>query len=538
MQPPPPSGATAPAASDARVKRIAFYSDNGHGLGHITRLMAIARRLAPTTVPVFLTMSESHDLVRRMGFAVEYMASPRKLGLNRMDWDELFHLRLERFIETFRPAAIVIDHVNPPKVFDRVAADHPEVALVWSRRGLWSDDRNRRALLLHDVMDLVIEPMDVASPFDRGDTIQFWDVARVPPITFLDRAELVDRAAARRELGLPEHGAAVLLQLSADDPGALRSIIMQARDLLRAVDPDVAVYAPLHVLHQHALEPVDGVRMTPVYPVSRYLAAFDGAMSTSGYNSFHELVMAATPTVFVERNTNSLDDQGLRAEIAARCGAALHLPTLDGSAASRAAATTLLDPDARERMRAAAGALYPGNGAGPAADAIERLTDAHPRTMPAPAPTVGPDPHQHRRKLARRRFTSGPLLDEEAREEACRVLVVAYGLDDAGLEELARDLLELQTRRSDVKPIVLVHAGATLPLSRDGWQYETVVTHDRWEALDLECEHADYLAERLEASVRLYDPAVVLTVGPGQPLRADDLPPPAAAPPRPGDTPG
>lgn len=526
---PPPGVAEDASASRGTTRRIVFYSDNGHGLGHITRLMAIARRLPADAVPIFFTMSESHDLVRQLGFPVEFVPSPTKLGLNRIDWDELFHVRLDRFIETFRPTAIVIDHVNPPQVFRRIAVDHPDVALVWSRRGLWSDDRNRRALLLHDVMDLVVEPMDIASPFDRGDTIQFRDVERVHPITFLDRSELVDRQQARRELGLPATGTAILLQLSADSPTALESVITLARDLLHAEDPRITIYAPLHVLHRHTLGPVEGVRMTPVYPVSRCLNAFDGAISTAGYNSFHELVMAAVPTVFVERNTNSLDDQGLRARVAARAGASLYLPTLDNDERTRTMIAALLDVEERERLRAALHTLYPGNGAVQAAEAIGRSHLAGALNASASAaievPTTDLDERRRRRGLAHRRFTSGPALAEELREVGTRVLVVAYDLDDDGLAGLATDLRAAQHDRPDLKPVVLVHGAATQPLSQDRWQYETVITREHWSRLDLDLDHDLYLTRRIEQTRRLYDTSATLTVGPDRPLRSQELPP-------------
>lgn len=534
MLPPSLPGADeAPSAQPGITQRIAFYSDNGHGLGHITRLMAIARRIPADAVPIFFTMSESHNLVRQLGFPVEFVPSPTKLGLNRIDWDELFHVRLERFIETFRPSVIVIDHVNPPQIFRRIAVDHPDVALVWSRRGLWSDGRNRRALLLHDVMDLVVEPMDIASPFDRGDTIQFRDVERVHPITFLDRSELVDRQQARRELGLPADGTAILLQLSADSPTALRSVMTQARDLLHAVDPQIAIYAPLHVLHQHTLGSIDGVRMTPVYPVSRYLNAFDGAISTAGYNSFHELVMAAVPTVFVERNTNSLDDQGLRARVIARAGASLYLPTLSHDEPTRTAIAALLDAEERERLRAALHVLYPGNGATQAAEAISRSHLAGASNASASeyieVPSADLDERHRRRGLARRRFTSGPALAEELREAGTRVLVVAYDLDDAGLVGLATDLRAAQRDRPDLKPVVLVHGAATQPLSHDRWQYETVVTREHWFRLDLDLDHDTYLTRRIEQTHRLYDTSATLTISPERPLRSEELPPPAEA---------
>ena len=370
-----PAVARSQTTADEGRQRIAFFSDNGHGLGHITRLMAIAQRLPTRSTPVFLTLSESHDLVRDMGFPAEYFASARKMGIDREIWEQFFWRRMSAFLREVRPSALVIDHVNPPTTLRRLRDEHPDVALVWSRRGLWRRGRNRKALDLHDVFDLVIEPMDVASAVDHGHTIRFRDALYVPPVTFVGQEELIDRASARAALGLPPNHAAVLLQLSADGPAAMKSVIARARDLIRDSRP-VTLFAPLHVLHAHALEPVDGVHMQPVYPVARYLRAFDAAISTAGYNSFHELIMAAVPTLFVARDTNSLDDQPRRAEVARLAGAGLHVPSLDHPDA-HVLVTQLLDDQMRARLSAAAATLYPGNGAPVAATAVDELASRH-----------------------------------------------------------------------------------------------------------------------------------------------------------------
>ena len=55
--------------------RILFITSNGTGLGHLTRSMAIARRLDPSLEPLVLTLSAAAPVVRELGFPVEYVAS-------------------------------------------------------------------------------------------------------------------------------------------------------------------------------------------------------------------------------------------------------------------------------------------------------------------------------------------------------------------------------------------------------------------------------------------------------------------------------
>ena len=71
---------TPTSGSDERSRpgagRILFVSSNGTGLGHLTRSMAIARRLERLE-PLFLTLSGAAPVVREQGFPVEYVASYR-----------------------------------------------------------------------------------------------------------------------------------------------------------------------------------------------------------------------------------------------------------------------------------------------------------------------------------------------------------------------------------------------------------------------------------------------------------------------------
>jgi UDP-N-acetylglucosamine:LPS N-acetylglucosamine transferase len=71
------------------------------------------------------------------------------------------------------------------------------------------------------------------------------------------------------------------------------------------------------------LPPMPGATIVKLYPVSRYLRAFDLTVSAAGYNSYHEQVGFAIPTVFLPNRSTKLDDQVGRARFAATTGAAL-----------------------------------------------------------------------------------------------------------------------------------------------------------------------------------------------------------------------
>ena len=105
----------------------------------------------------------------------------------------------------------------------------------------------------------------------------------------------LDRAAARHTLDLDPHEPAVLVLLGAGnnyDYEPVRKVVL-AR-LGKA--PNVQIVAAEWLIADLPVELPEHVRRLAEYPISRYLAAFDFAISAVGYNSFHELLFAAVPT--------------------------------------------------------------------------------------------------------------------------------------------------------------------------------------------------------------------------------------------------
>lgn len=359
--------------------RVLFYTDNGHGLGHVTRLMAYAKRLDDSLQPYFLTMSEAYHLVHEQGFPVEYFPSAKKMRFNSKQkplWEEILNVRLRLMLDRVKPAVLVVDHVNPPEVLRGIRRDYPDTVFVWSRRGLWRQHRKPAGIRMADSFDYVLEPMDLAAAVDMGFTPRLpTRTLYVPPVTLVERDELYSREEARSRLGLPATGTSVLLNLSADTTEELVDLMRRVRRTLQkhATGGDtLTVFAPRHALHSSALSGVENIVMRPVYPVAKYANAFDAAVSTTGYNSFHELVYLGVPTVFVARATQTLDDQNRRAAFAPLAGFGLTAQSVDGLEFEDAI-RNLMDVKMRRRMRTAARIVFPENGANDAARMIERM---------------------------------------------------------------------------------------------------------------------------------------------------------------------
>ncbi len=353
---------------------VLFVSSNGTGMGHLTRLLAMARRAGPGVAPVFASMSQAVPVVGSgdagVAFGWEYIPSKGDLGIGIRRWNVLFERRFGELVERRRPAAVVFDGTYPYDGLLAAADRVPGLKLVWSRRGMWRADATGGQLARSGRFDLVVEPGDLAAEEDRGATARRTDALRVDPVTLLDREEMVSREEAAAVLGVDPDRPTALLTLSkgaVEDPTQGLGLVVAK---LAAV-PGLQVVLTRPVIAS-ALGPIsDRVHAVSVYPIARYLAAVDLAVSACGYNSFHELLGSAVPTAFVPGPV-PLDDQPARARWAQRAGVGLHLTELTPPAVD-AMVEVMADRVRRERMAQRCRELRRPNGAAEAMAAVSGL---------------------------------------------------------------------------------------------------------------------------------------------------------------------
>jgi hypothetical protein len=376
--------ATSATAAAAGKHRVLMISSNGAGVGHLMRLMSIARRTPDEVEPIFLTLSQAAQVVHDEGYLVEYLPSRGYTGAPSVPWHEQLRARIVELIDRYDVEALVFDGTMPYwGVFD-AADDRPGVRLVWSRRAMWKKGVSN-AVIEHfsDRFDLIIEPGEFAADLDRGVTKRRRREATVvEPVTFLGLDELFDRDAARKELGLDPDRPAALVHLGAGNINDTSSQLGMVVDRL-AREPDLQVCVTRSIIAAKGDGLPSNVRSISVYPLARYLPAFDLAFAASGYNSYHELVLAAVPTAYLPNLETATDDQGARSEFAERVGVGLHLPEVTHETID-AAARTLLDPDRRRRMHERAVARRTRNGADTAAEALTEALGLSPHGRPTP----------------------------------------------------------------------------------------------------------------------------------------------------------
>jgi hypothetical protein len=196
-------------------------------------------------------------------------------------------------------------------------------------------------------------------------------VRAVGPILVREPVELLERDEARRRLALPSDAFVVLASAGGGgDPGAeadLQAIVSAFSD-----DADTYVVVAAGPLHRGPGIHGDRVRFLSGLGAAELLGAADVAVSGAGYNSFHELMLAGVPTVFVPQDKVA-DEQEARAARAVGAGAATTLARPLDPAEVRRAVLELRDPERHARASGAARALVPASGARRAARELLRL---------------------------------------------------------------------------------------------------------------------------------------------------------------------
>ncbi|RTL95560.1 MAG: glycosyltransferase family 1 protein [Hyphomicrobiales bacterium] len=362
----------APVKDRKQPHVVLFVSSNGVGLGHLTRQLAIARHLSSRIRPVFFTLSRAAALVRHFGYLVEHTSFHRYVQTSPERWNPFFARELREAIAFHEAEAVIFDGNVPYSGLIEAMRAIPKSGRIWIRRGMWREHHGG-ALDREANFASVIEPGELAGEDDDGPTRPARDkVVAVDPILLVSPAERFTRAAARETLGVEGARRLVAVQLGAGnnfDFAPVRAALIAS--LLRHDDVEVLEFESPIVEHPSAtLSLGPRHRVVRVYPSYRCSTAFDGAFSAAGYNSFHENVLGAVPTIFIPNDAEEMDRQGTRAAWAARRGLAGVLNSRDMEGVDRAV-DALLDPEAGRNMAARCRQLAGGDGARAAARFIE-----------------------------------------------------------------------------------------------------------------------------------------------------------------------
>lgn len=356
---------------------IALATSNGTGMGHLARQISVGLSLRQAADPLFFSLSRAVPIIAEHGFRGEYCPSRERGWMPGVRWQDYLRERLRAFVEEAGVDVVVFDGVVPYNGLLQARTDLPKVQFVWMRRGFWRPGVNTAPLKSSPLFDLVLEPGDLAALGDHGATASATDAVRLPPISLAEHVEPLARAEAAAALGLDPARPTALVTLSS---GVLNDVATPGTAAVNALleHPDWQVAVTRTALTQGGVpisDPSRCVELSGVYPLVRYLAAFDAAVAAGGYNSVHELLYAGIPTLFVPNSSSGTDDQPARTRWLAEAGLALFADEKDLDEV-RSQALRLHDDALRARLGEACGELDPPTGSLVAARALLGLSNA------------------------------------------------------------------------------------------------------------------------------------------------------------------
>lgn len=348
---------------------ILFFPVNGSGMGHLTRCLAYARRLRHKAECIFFSLSSAMDYVEEMSFSGDYFVSPFWSVNSTYIWNCELAVRFGMILEQMQPNVVVFDGTWPFQGFlNACAAYDKPLKLVWSHRGGLKKD-TKTVPVNETLFDLILEPGELGAAYKKTTLPHGGTKLIVPPVLLLDDAECLCQKEARNTLHLTSQGRYALLSLG---PGNLKDISSIGHGLiqrLQAAGYTVVWACPPISVRDVELPPK--VIPLAVYPLTRYLQAFDCMVSAAGYNTCCEVVQAQIPCLLVP-NELLADDQARRAHLVAQYAPAV-VHSCETPDDMDAAVRNLLH---RVEHPAASPSGLNMNGAALAADALLHLANA------------------------------------------------------------------------------------------------------------------------------------------------------------------
>jgi len=321
-------------------------------MGHLARATAVAEELKSVARPILVSVASGiAEIPSTTGIPCEYIPGKTRRWMPAHRWDRYFRDRLIAIADETGASVISFDGVVPYPGFIATKLKRPDLTIVWVRRGLWQKNLLRFALPFQSrLVDLIIEPGDIARAYDHGPTSRRNDATLTLPVSLYSKARALSRADARKVLGIDADRPAVLVQLGTGDSDMNEKMRAALTGLIGWQGLQVVLTKNPVDAHGASLVP-DGldIKVQRYFPLADVLAAFDGAIAATGYNSVHELLPAQIPTVLIS-NIRGTDDQDARAKWCHDHGYALRADHAN-LADITATVAKLSDPAVRQRLQ-------------------------------------------------------------------------------------------------------------------------------------------------------------------------------------------
>jgi UDP-N-acetylglucosamine--N-acetylmuramyl-(pentapeptide) pyrophosphoryl-undecaprenol N-acetylglucosamine transferase len=354
--------------------RILFYAVNGLGLGHVTRLLAIAREIrkkAPSAAILFLTTSES-NVIFKEGFPSVKIPSKNIVndsGFNVNLHINIIHQTAWSVFSSFRPDVTAVD------TFPHGFTHELDQVLRWEACRFVYIYRQRKDEKLSDDYfysllhryDLILIPHEKDAPGVRAP--KGIHTLFIGPLVIRDRNEIFLKEKVIRDFNFPAEKKLVLINLGGGGQDNLRDILFKLiREIssIPSVHPVIAQGSLMQYLPSGNYTVLNGY-----YPVCELYAAFDAVIAGCGYNTVNEVLYFQKPALFIPFE-REVDDQFRRSGYLNDNGLGISIPA-DQFHTVREKLESLLHPDLAQKIAAAQKRLKLKNNAGRAASEIIRL---------------------------------------------------------------------------------------------------------------------------------------------------------------------
>ncbi|MCL4460355.1 MAG: hypothetical protein M1297_01395 [Nitrospirae bacterium] len=280
--------------------RFLFYASNGLGIGHLSRLLNVAKalsELSPTSEILFLTQSEAAPFPDDHRFY-----AIRLPGRNRA---RTGGLTAKSYLQTIRPLILqTVASFDPHLLVTDTFPEGPEKELApimeWPihKAFLFREQHVHRAEdpYLHQALrryHRILVPHEAGSiplpSFLKTDPRIHWTGPILPSGPILSRED------ARKRLGISDGQETFLLSFGGggDPEGSQRACEVAA--FFR--EKKYAFFYAAGPLSRSLPEGIRATEWLPLWPIRSYLRAFDGAIASGGYNTVHELLESGIPAL-------------------------------------------------------------------------------------------------------------------------------------------------------------------------------------------------------------------------------------------------
>ena len=308
---------------DSESKNCALlFPTNGVGFGHFTRMYAVAKAIRkhdPSTEVIFFTPMPTLHVPYVDDFPTYHMAGKYKFNdMSSSKWNGLIEEQLLMILDAHQPKLFVFDGAFPYRGMLNAIRRTNTMRKVWMRRGMFKKGSRIPAGSV-EFFDTVVHPGD-AIP-EGGETISHnVEVKHVPPILLVDEHEKLTKAESRSRLGVPDDVIVWYLQLGAGQINDIESEVRITVECILESDSSCYIVIGESLLGQRIDFQHERVRLLRDYPNSIYLNGVDYSVQAGGYNSFHEMRVSKTPTIFFPNMKTGMDDQLARCKVAVNEG--------------------------------------------------------------------------------------------------------------------------------------------------------------------------------------------------------------------------